>query len=145
MSTDTIISDTNTLLAKAEADLKEVESYRADAKENLKRAKEAHKSVETAAKAYAPRVVNGVKWLNQNARGWTTGLFQPIEGGFRIVNTPDSKQWTSLGLDTDPRIEKRTDVDGEHVLNALWQTALEIQKGKKSVTVPLLLRRVGLS
>lgn len=144
MSTETIISEASTAAAKAEADLKEVESYVADAKAAVKATQASLRDVEKAAKAYAPRVVNGVKWLNKNARGWTTGLLQPIEGGFRILNTPDPKQWAALGLDPDPKVEKRTNVDGDEVLNALWQTALEIQKGKKSVTVPLLLKRAGL-
>lgn len=145
MSTETIISEVTTAAAKAEADLKETLSYVADAKAAVKDAAANLKAVEAAAKAYAPRVVNGVKWLNKNARGWTAGLLQANDNGFTILPTPDEKQWIPLGLNPDPKVEKRTQVDGDQILGALWQTAVEIQKGKKSVTVPLLLKRVGLS
>lgn len=145
MSTETIVSEATTAAAKAEADLKELQSYITERKAIAKDAAANLKAVEASVKAYAPRVVNGVKWLNKNARGWTAGLLQTNDSGFTILPTPEPKQWASLGLNPDPKVDKRTSVEGDAVLGLLWQTAVEIQKSKKSVTVPLLLKRVGLS
>lgn len=142
---ETIISQSVTAAAKAEADLKETLSYVADAKAAVKDAKTNLKAVNAAVKVYAPRVVAGVKWLNKNARGWTTGLVSETDLGFTIRRIPSDDELQALGFEADPRADKRLSVDSEDVLTALWQTAQEIQQGKKSVTVERLLKRSGLS
>jgi hypothetical protein len=141
---ETCITIARTLYDEAEANLKEVQSYVADAKDDIKRTKSHLLAVERSATAYAPRVVAGVKWLNKNARGWTNGLVSESDIGFTIKRIPSDSELQSLGFEPDPKIEKRSDIDGDQVLTVLWQTAQDIQQGKKSVTVQRLLKRAGV-
>lgn len=141
---ETIISIARTRYDEAEANLKEVQSYVADAKDDIKTTKAHLLAVERSATAYAPRVVAGVKWLNKHARGWTNGLVQESDIGFTIKRIPSDSELQALGFEADEKIDKRTTIDGDQTLNVLWQTAQEIQQGKKSVTLHRLLKRAGV-
>lgn len=138
--TETILTAAQIQYAKAVADLAELRTYEAEAKARLKNAKTHVVQVEKVTKAYAPRVVSTVKALNKTSRGWTRFGLGGVAFG---VNASSDEDFIALGVLADDKI-KSTGVDHEQVLETLWRTAIEIQNGKKAVTAPRLLKRVGL-
>jgi hypothetical protein len=140
--TDTFPGETIVTLSKinveeAAADLAEIYTYEKEARERLAEAKAEAKAVNKAVTYYAPRVVTGVTWLNKNARGWAKALDNP-DGSIDVTLTEEDGIKFGL-LPTD----KHADI-ADDVLAALWETALKIHRQKKTVTLPRLLKKVGV-
>jgi hypothetical protein len=135
---ETIVSLVKINVDEATADLAEIKTYEKEAKERLAEAKAEAKRVEGAVKFYAPRVVDGIKFLNKNARGWAKTL-ATTEGVLDI--TLSEEDAIKFGL--VPTDKNFPDIADE-VLAALWETSLKIHKQKKPVTLPRLLKKVGV-
>lgn len=136
MREDATVIDARTAVEAAEADLAEIETYRVDGRERLKTARAEYKQLVKRVNIYAPRVVEGVKFLNKNHRGWSKSMWDTAVS----FSALDEDTLIQYGVFPNPG-----DTKGEAVLASLWTTAVKIHGQKKPVTETLLLKRVGVS